>query len=81
MLLICYNYGSNKGESTWSTTGITSERNLWNGKYPLIDEFLSYQVDPVRWVSLKTDQRKVLVEKVITLILNSLNKLLMAIIP
>ena len=34
------------------------------GEYCLVEELSSYQVDPVRWVSMTTDQRKVLVEKV-----------------
>ena len=35
------------------------------GEYRLVEELSSYQVDPVRWVSMTTDQRKALVEKVI----------------
>ena len=35
------------------------------GEYCLVEELSSYQVDPVRWVSMTTDQRKALVEKVI----------------
>ena len=34
------------------------------GEYRLVEELSSYQVDPVRWVSMTTDQRKALVEKV-----------------
>ena len=34
------------------------------GEYHLVEELSSYQVDPVRWVSMTTDQRKALVEKV-----------------
>ena len=34
------------------------------GGYRLVEELSSYQVDPVRWVSMTTDQRKALVEKV-----------------
>ena len=34
------------------------------GEYGLIEELSSYQVDPVRWVSMTKDQRKALVEKV-----------------
>ena len=34
------------------------------GEYRLVEELSSYQVDPVRRVSMKTDQRKSLVEKV-----------------
>ena len=33
-------------------------------EYRLLEELPSYQVDPVRWVSMTTDQRKALVEKV-----------------
>ena len=36
----------------------------WMGEYRLVEELSSYQVDPVRWVSMTTDQRKALVEKV-----------------
>ena len=35
------------------------------GQYRLVEELSRYQVDPVRWVSMTTDQRKALVEKVI----------------
>ena len=34
------------------------------GEYHLVEELTSYQVDPVRWVLMTTDQRKALVEKV-----------------
>ena len=34
------------------------------GEYRLVEELSSYQVDSVRWVSMTTDQRKALVEKV-----------------
>ena len=34
------------------------------GEYRLVEELSSYQVDPVRWVSMTTDQRKALAEKV-----------------
>ena len=34
------------------------------GEYRLVEELSSYQIDPVRWVSMTTDQRKALVEKV-----------------
>ena len=34
------------------------------GEYRLVEELSSYQIDPVRWVSMTTDQRKAVVEKV-----------------
>ena len=34
------------------------------GEYRLVEVLSSYQVDPVRWISMTTDQRKSLVEKV-----------------
>ena len=34
------------------------------GEYRLVEKLSSYQVNPVRWVSMTTDQRKALVEKV-----------------
>ena len=34
------------------------------GEYRLVEELSSYQADIVRWVSITTDQRKVLVKKV-----------------
>ena len=34
-------------------------------EYLLVDELSRYQVDPFRWISVKTDQRKALLEKVI----------------
>ena len=34
------------------------------GEYRLVEELSDYQVDPVRWVSMTTDQRKGRVEKV-----------------
>ena len=34
------------------------------GEYGLVEELSSYQIDPVRWVSMTKDQRKALVQKV-----------------
>ena len=34
------------------------------GEYHLVEELSSYQVDPVRWVSMRTDQWKAVVERV-----------------
>ena len=51
------------------------------GKYRWVEELSNYQVDPVRWVSITTDQRKALVEKVRCINIRVLNKRLMRIIP
>ena len=37
------------------------------GEYRLVEELSSYQVDPVSWVSMTTDHRKGLVEKVMSI--------------
>ena len=51
------------------------------GEYRLVEELSSYQVDPVRWVSMTEIRGKHLLRKLCAIILKILNERLMTIIP